>query len=396
MAESHVPLTVSDLTRKIKAILEGGFPSLAVQGEISNFKRHTSGHVYFTLKDDRAQIACVLWRSRAALLRFAPEDGMHVVASGRISVYEVRGNYQLDVAALHPLGVGELQLSFERLKKRLEGEGLFAPERKKPLPEFPDRIGIITSPTGAALQDMLNILRRRFPGASVILRPVRVQGEGAAAEIAEALDDVNAFGKVDVIIVGRGGGSLEDLWAFNEETVARAIARSAIPVVSAVGHETDVTIADLVADLRAPTPSAAAELVVKDRSVLLDILRNSWYTLQETLRDMLRNRTESIHHLLASYSFNRPIDLLRQSSQRLDELRRSFERSSVHRLALTQARYAALHLRIAALDPRLALKRGYTIVRKEGRIVDTRTRVRKDDEIDVEFHDGTIRSIVTS
>ncbi len=395
MADNGAVLTVSEITRRIKTLLEGGFSSVTVQGELSNFKQHTSGHLYFTLKDEHSQIACVMWRSRAPGLRFAPEDGMRVVASGRITVYEVRGNYQLDVSVMRPLGIGELQMAFERLKNKLHAEGLFDAERKKPLPPFPERIGIVTSPTGAALQDILNILRRRFPGVTVILSPVRVQGAGAAAEIAAAIDDMNAYGDVDVMIVGRGGGSLEDLWAFNEEIVARAIARSGIPVISAVGHEIDFTIADLVADLRAPTPSAAAELVVKDRRAILDILRNSWYTLEETLQDMLRNRKESIHHLLSSYSFNRPIDIFRQSSQRLDELKRSFSVSSAHLLSLTQERYGALDRRIAALNPRLALKRGYVIVRRDGTIIPSSKELREADQIDMEFHDGHVRSTIS-
>ncbi len=395
MADNGAVLTVSEITRRIKTLLEGGFSSVTVQGELSNFKQHTSGHLYFTLKDEHSQIACVMWRSRAPSLRFTPEDGTRVVASGRITVYEVRGNYQLDVSVMRPLGVGELQMAFERLKNKLHAEGLFAAERKKPLPPFPERIGIVTSPTGAALQDILNILRRRFPGVTVILSPVRVQGAGAAAEIAAAIDDMNAYGDVDVMIVGRGGGSLEDLWAFNEEIVARAIARSGIPVISAVGHEIDFTIADLVADLRAPTPSAAAELVVKDRRAILDILRNSWYTLEETLQDMLQNRRQSIHHLLSSYSFNRPIDLFRQSSQRLDELKRSFSVSSAHLLSLTQERYGALDRRMAALNPRLALKRGYVIVRRDGTIIPSSKKLREADQIDMEFHDGHVRSIIS-
>ncbi len=255
-------LSVSDITRQIKNSLELRFPRVWIQGEISNFKRHTSGHLYFTLKDEGAQISATMWRSRAGTLLFGPEDGMKVIARGGITVYPPRGSYQIDVDQLTPLGVGELQIAFERLKQKLVAEGLFDEGRKRPLPELPSRIGIITSETGAALHDIRTVLNRRFPAIEVLLIPVRVQGPGAAEEIASAVKDMNRYGKIDVMIVGRGGGSLEDLWAFNEEIVARAIYASEIPVVSAVGHEIDFTIADFVADLRAPTPSAAAEMVV--------------------------------------------------------------------------------------------------------------------------------------
>ncbi|MEK7671074.1 MAG: exodeoxyribonuclease VII large subunit, partial [Bacteroidota bacterium] len=236
-------LTVTELTKRIKQTLETGFSSVTIEGEISNFKFHSSGHMYFALKDSGATISAVIWRSRVPFLSFTPEDGMKVVATGRITVYEVRGNYQIDITSMRPLGVGELQVAFEKLKRKLAAESLFDEEHKKPLPEFPERIGIVTSETGAALQDMLHILRRRFPAVEVILYPVRVQGAGAGNEIAQAIADFNRFGEVDVLIVGRGGGSLEDLWAFNEEVVARAIYKSKIPIISAVGHEIDFTIA---------------------------------------------------------------------------------------------------------------------------------------------------------
>ncbi|HXX64370.1 MAG TPA: exodeoxyribonuclease VII large subunit, partial [Bacteroidota bacterium] len=292
MAGAAEPLTVTELTRHIKQVLELGFPQLSVQGEVSNFKRHTSGHVYFTLKDEGAQLSCVLWRSRAATMHFLPGDGLKVVASGRISVYEVRGSYQLDVQSIRPVGVGELQAAFERLKKKLAEEGLFDEARKRALPPFPRRIGIITSATGAVLHDMMNVFRRRFPSLEVILSAVRVQGAGASEEIVQALDAFNEFGPPDVVILARGGGSLEDLWPFNEEPVARAIARSRAPVVSAVGHETDFTIADFVADLRAPTPSAAAELVVPDRRELLENVSDSWYRMHQAVEDILRSQKE--------------------------------------------------------------------------------------------------------
>jgi exodeoxyribonuclease VII large subunit len=394
MPNARQPLTVSDLTRKIKQILESGFPSVAVQGEISNFKHHTSGHFYFTLKDEGAQLPCVMWRSRASVISFVPEDGMKVIAGGRISVYEVRGSYQLDVQSIRPLGAGELQAAFEKLKQKLETEGLFDRDRKRVLPEIPRRIGVVTSPTGAVLQDMKNVFRRRFPGIELILNPVRVQGTGAATEIAGAVDDFSKFGEVDIVIVARGGGSLEDLWPFNEEIVARSIARCRVPVVSAVGHETDYTIADFVADVRAPTPSAAAEMVVPDRRELLENVADFWYRIKQAVLDIVSNQRERIHNLLNSYSFNRPVDLLRQHSQHVDEVLRALHRVAGHAFALTTAQQGSLDHRLRALDPRLALKRGFAIVRKKGLIVSSAGDVHSRDAIDVEFQDGTVRSTI--
>ncbi len=264
--------TVSELTSHIRDLLEGTFDEVLVEGEISNLRVPRSGHIYFTLKDEQSQIRVVIFRNQSRYLRFEPEDGQHVLCWGRVSVYEPRGEYQLLVDYMEPKGVGALQLAFEQLKRKLAEEGLFDPERKRPLPLLPRRIGIVTSPTGAVIRDMLQILRRRFENIEVLLYPVRVQGEGAAEEIARGVDYLGARGDVDVIIVARGGGSLEDLWAFNEEVVARSIFRCPVPVVSAVGHETDYTIADFVADVRAPTPSAAAELVVKRKDELKEAI----------------------------------------------------------------------------------------------------------------------------
>src|SRR6058998_3871974 len=260
--------TVGELTRQIRSTLETKFRAVWVQGEISNYKLQPSGHQYFTLKDQRAQISCIIWRDTMAPLRKPLADGAQLQVYGTVTVFEARGQYQLNVQILQPRGVGVLQAKFEALKRKLEAEGLFAPERKRPLPKFPRRIGIITSPTGAAIRDMLNVLHRRAPWLQILINPVRVQGTGAAQEIAVAIREFamsnQAFAPVDLIVVTRGGGSIEDLWEFNEEIVARAIFHSAVPVVSAVGHEIDFTICDFVADLRAPTPSAAAELIVPD------------------------------------------------------------------------------------------------------------------------------------
>ncbi len=393
MQANSTILSVTDLTRRIKGVIEPGFRDIAVEGEISNFKKHTSGHLYFTLKDEHSQIQAVMWRSRLGTLFFTPEDGMKVVARGNVTVYEVRGIYQVDVAQLQPRGVGELQMAFERLKRKLAAEGLFSSERKKPLPEYPQRIGIVTSPTGAVLRDMLSVLQRRYPLVEVVFCPVKVQGPGAAEEIARAIGALNQLA-IDVLIVGRGGGSLEDLWAFNEEVVARAIAQSRIPVVSAVGHEVDFTIADFVADLRAPTPSAAAEMVVPDRGELVEIVRNYWYTAQQIVATRLASEKEAVRALLRGYSFKRPFDLIRQYSQQLDECRRTLDHSARHYAALTRKTFESLQERIFLLNPEAVLGRGYAIVLRQGKAVGTAKDLHSDDDIDVRFRDGIVPATV--
>jgi exodeoxyribonuclease VII large subunit len=289
-------LTVSELTQEIKEILETRFPDIWVEGEISNLRIPPSGHIYLTLKDDFSQIRAVFFKMKARTLRFVLEDGLHVICHGRVSLYEKRGEYQLILEEVEPKGIGALQLAFLQLKDRLEKEGLFDLARKKPIPMVPQTIGIVTSPTGAVISDMLHIIHRRFENVHILLNPVRVQGEGASLEIAKAIEDLNKWMNVDVIIVGRGGGSLEDLWPFNEEIVARAIYHSKIPIISAVGHETDYTISDFVADLRAPTPSAAAELVVRDKREI----KNTLHYLEERLENQIlqtlqENRTNLSH-----------------------------------------------------------------------------------------------------
>lgn len=394
MSNEKTILTVSELTRQIKFSLESGFPRVWVQGEISNFKQHTSGHIYFTLKDEGAQLSAVLWRSRAASLAIPLKDGMKVIARGSITVYPPRGNYQIDVEQIQPLGVGELQLAFERLKQKLFAQGLFAAEHKKSIPEYPERIGIITSETGAALQDIKSVLARRQPSLEVVLVPVRVQGAGAAEEIASAIEQMNRFVGIDILIVGRGGGSLEDLWAFNEEIVARAIYASRIPVISAVGHEVDFSIADFVADLRAPTPSAAAELAVRHRSDILDNLRNLCYTMSDSLNNTIVSTQERIAGLLVGYAFNRPRDLTREMLQRLDELDRNLGISFSHRAQVTYQRHEALMHRLEGLNPRRVLGRGYAIVRKQGQIIPSVRKLARNDGASIEFHDGTADTLV--
>lgn len=386
---SRPVFTVSEITRRIRQTIERTFGSLTVEGEISNFKHHTSGHMYFALKDSSATLSAVIWRSRAQFLKTMPQDGMKVSATGRLSVYDARGTYQLDVTSLRPVGEGELQAAFERLKKRLFEEGLFDEGRKREVPEYASCVGIVTSPTGAAIQDILNVLWRRFPCVEAVLRPVKVQGIGAAEDIATAIEEFNTWGKADVLIVGRGGGSLEDLWAFNEEVVARALYSSRTPVISAVGHEIDFTIADLVADVRAATPSAAAELAVPDREALLETIRNNWYFIDQNMRNLLEYQSARIHHLLKSYSFNRPVDLLRQYSQRVDDLDRQLNSSLTHRVSMLKVQSDSLRNQLTALDPTSVLRRGYAIVRKEGKVASSRTMLSPGDDVTITLHDGT-------
>ncbi len=383
-------LSVTEITRKIRIYLEETFPQVWIQGEISNCRRHTSGHLYFTLKDEAAQISAVMWQSNLESLLFKPEDGMKVIARGAITVYPPKGNYQIDVDKMQPVGIGELQLAFEKLKQKLASEGLFDPRRKKRIPAYPENIGIITSESGAALHDMKSVLERRFPSIGVVVLPVRVQGPGAAEEIAEAIGDMNRYGRVDVIIVGRGGGSLEDLWAFNEEIVARAIHASRIPVVSAVGHEIDFTISDFVADLRAPTPSAAAELVVRDRAELLETLRNMCYTMQQTLTDRVDGCFDRVKSLVESYSFNRPKDYLREFVQTLDEFDRSLQLKFHHFVELTFQKHLNFSQRLESTNPRGVLKRGYTMVRHKGTVVTSSKKLEVGERAVIEFHDGEV------
>jgi len=390
MATEKNVITITELTRQIKYALETSFPRVWVEGEISNFKQHTSGHLYFTMKDEGAQLSAVMWRSRVANLTFQPEDGMKVIVRGSITVYPPRGNYQIDVEQIQPVGLGELQIAFERLKQKLAAEGLFDADHKKPIPEFPERIGIVTSETGAALQDIKSVLSRRHPSVEVLLAPVRVQGAGAAEEIAEAIKRMNRIGNLDVLIVGRGGGSLEDLWAFNEEVVARAIYASKIPIISAVGHEIDFSIADFVADLRAPTPSAAAELVVRDRTELLEDIANLCYTMRGVLDNRISDFRSQTASLVTSYTFNRPRDMIREYSQSVDELDRNLVVSFAHVAQMVRQRHDSLRHQLQALNPHGVLKRGYAIVRKDGRIISSANSLHRDDEANIQFHNGTV------
>src|SRR5712672_1524732 len=348
-------LTVSELTARIRDLLTKNFTDILVEGEISNCRVAESGHFYFTLKDDKAQVKCVWFKQQMRGVKIRPEDGLKCSVRGSISVYEARGEYQIYVESLDPVGRGALQLAFEQLKKRLEAEGLFDAKHKKPLPVLPSRIGLITSPTGAAVRDVVRILRRRFPNVCLALFPVRVQGEGAALEIVKAIKFFNLQKTVDVLIAGRGGGSMEDLWAFNEEIVARAIFESKIPVISGVGHETDFTIADFVADLRASTPSAAAEIVVNTRREFDRHVKSLQDALGEQMRYRILVLSRRVHELSARRGFRRPLDLLRQQRQRADELTSHLAHGLRANIRHSRRRFTTAHMRIISFDFRMKI-----------------------------------------
>src|SRR5438128_4540225 len=411
--------TIAELTRQIRGTLETKFGAVWVQGEISNYKLHPSGHQYFTLKDQRAQIACVIWRDTMLPPRQPLVDGTQVQVYGTVTVFEARGQYQLNVQILQPRGLGLLQAKFEALKRKLEAEGLFAPERKRPLPKFPRRIGIVTSPTGAAIRDMLNVLRRRAPWLQILINPVRVQGTGGAQEIAVAIRELatpNEYWQpLDLIVIARGGGSMEDLWEFNEEIVARTIVDVSVPIVSAIGHEIDFTICDFTADLRAPTPSAAAELIVPDvvdlrrqidgceRSVsreLIKRLRDAQQGLdhaRETLQRCLAHKIDSykrgLLHITAALQARSPARELMVRRNRFADLHRRLVASPGHLLENARHRFWHIEGILRVLGPDATLRRGYSITMNErGKIIRTIAAVRPKMKIRTRVSDGEFGS----
>jgi exodeoxyribonuclease VII large subunit len=398
--------TVSQITSYIKELFEIDFvlQDLWIEGEVSNFSRSAAGHVYFTLKDEAvssygvtaASIRCVMWRSLVARQDHLPSNGEAIVAHGRISVYEVQGTYQLYVDYLQPAGLGTLYLQFEALKKRLEAEGLFAPERKRPLPPFPRCLGVVTSPTGAAIRDILHVLGRRYPLVEVILSPTLVQGDKAPLQIVAALEAVNGHTDAEAIIVARGGGSLEELWAFNDEQVARAIYSSRLPVISGVGHETDFTIADFVADARAPTPSAAAEIAVPDQRELRGTLHRRRNRLVALMGRQITERRSALESQERALSRLSPQARIVTHRQRIDELTRSASASMAHQLALRRERLRGHLLRLQSLSPFATLDRGYSITRqlRTGEIVKSVGQVATGDRIETQVSDGKFESLV--
>jgi exodeoxyribonuclease VII large subunit len=406
--------TVSEITRLVKLEIENAFPVLWVEGEISNFSRPPSGHIYFTLKDEQCQLQAVMWRSHVRLLKFDLKDGLKVVCRGKVSVYEARGQYQLMADLIEPKGKGALQLAFEQLKEKLRAEGLFDPKHKKPLPLLPKKVGIVTSPRGAAIIDILRTLERRFARLHILIYPAKVQGEGAADEIVEGIDFLGRQPDIDVLIVGRGGGSIEDLWAFNEEKVARAIFRSPIPVISAVGHEVDYTIADFVADIRASTPSVAAEIVIKEEQALVDRIDGLNRRLLQNMLYFLQGRRQLVSDLSRHRIFRNFRDVLYNLEQRLDDLEqraRDVFRKKQMRLAENRAAAALLEERMASIMRRLLqnltarweklslelhnlsplniLKKGYTLCWKDDlRLIRRIEDVDADKDVTVSFYQG--------
>jgi exodeoxyribonuclease VII large subunit len=396
MDRERVIFSVSEITKRIKHLLEETFPDIWVRGEISNLRTASSGHIYFTLKDEGAVIKAVLFRGYQRAIPFEPEDGMNVIVHGNIDVFDKRGEYQIIVDLMEPEGIGALQLAFEQLKEKLHKEGLFDEAHKKNIPAFPDTIGIVTSPTGAALRDILNIVDRRYRGIRVIIYPVLVQGEGAAEEIAEAIRKANQRREVDVLIVARGGGSIEDLWPFNEEMVARAIYDSHIPIISAVGHEIDFTISDFVADLRAPTPSAAAELVVKNKIELLRWSRELIIRLYNSLDRMLVSRREKAALYSTELLVRRMTQLLQQKSQILDDLERNLSVQMEALLIKIRGRFEKAVGQLNALSPLNTLARGFAVISRlpENWPVFSVQDVSERDEIKAKLKDGLLFSTI--
>ena len=391
--KSHI-LTVTQFTSRVKSLLENSFPDEWVEGEVSNLSTPQSGHAYFTLKDEQSQVRAVLFRSSHRFLKFTLEQGMHLICRGRVGLYEPRGEYQLILEYMEPKGVGALQRAFEQLKAKLEAEGLFAPDHKKKLPLLPRRIAIITSPTGAAIRDMLRVIKRRHPRMHILVYPVPVQGADAAPALVEGIRHFNREGRADVMIVGRGGGSLEDLWAFNEETVARAIFESRIPVISAVGHETDYTIADFVSDVRAPTPSAAAEIVVQTEESFCELITSLDQGLIRSMRQKLeraRSSSRELNRLLID-----PRRLLERHALRVDELSGRLATGLRHQVRRDRAHLSALTAAIAHLNPLGILSRGYSITKKlpAETLLKNASHVAAGDMIRTVLHQGAVLSKV--
>jgi exodeoxyribonuclease VII large subunit len=390
--------TVSEISRGIRTSLEHKFSNIGVLGEISNVRKPSSGHIYLTLKDKNSQLQAVVFRNSASRIKFELKDGMEVISFGSITVYEPRGQYQLIINKIEPKGIGALQLAFQQLKEKLEKEGLFDSAHKKPLPFIPQKIGIVTSPTGAAIKDILNIIDRRLANVEILIYPVKVQGEGAAQEIAEAITGLNSDSDIDVIIAGRGGGSMEDLWAFNEEVVARSIYSSRIPIISAVGHEIDITIADLVADKRALTPSEAGELVVPRKDLLIEKIEKFKARLLQSLTGKLRLSKEKLVRIGNSYAMKQPFDRLNRWQQRLDELAQRLNLKITHALNTEREKLSGIAGKLESLSPLNVLKRGYAITTRLENSKPLRNIIdlSKGDKIKINLSKGSIISEILS
>ncbi len=393
-----VVLSVSQLNRYVKSIIEQDFnlQNVFVQGEISNFTNHyKTGHYYMTIKDEFASIKAVMFKTANSRLRFMPENSMKVIIRGRVSVFERDGQYQLYIDDMQPDGTGALSLAFEQMKNRLAKEGLFDSERKKPIPVYPMRVGVVTSPTGAAIRDIINVISRRFPMTELILCPVAVQGEYAAGQISAAIELFNLKKAADVLIVGRGGGSVEELWAFNEEKVARAVAASEIPIISAVGHETDFTICDFVADLRAPTPSAAAELAVPDCRQQSEMLQAFSHRMSSAMADKLATEKAVIEYKKAALQRLSPSNYIDNMRVRCDRASMAMEHAVSRKLTVMTKDFSELCAKLDAMSPLKILARGYSVAMKNGAVISDAQSVQKGDIIDVLIKNGKLECEIT-
>ncbi|PID57297.1 MAG: exodeoxyribonuclease VII large subunit [Ignavibacteriae bacterium] len=384
-------VSVSEITSLIKRTLEESFEQIKVIGEISNFKAHSSGHWYFSLKDSNATINCTMWKGINNYVFFTPQDGMKVILTGRITVYPPRGTYQLDVKSMKPAGEGELQKAFNELKARLNDEGLFAPEHKKEIPIFPNKIGIVTGKDTAALRDMLNIAERRYPLVNLIIVPAKVQGEGAAEEITKNIKELNKLKDVDVIIVSRGGGSLEDLWAFNEEIVARAIFNSKIPVITGVGHEIDFTIADFVADLRAPTPSAAMELATPNQPEIFAFIDEFSYNSKKYILDKLESYREEIDSIIESYGFKNLINKINNRKQEIDNYIFRIQNLISNKITKTKNEINLCNKIVSYNNIEQILDKGFTLIEQDNKFIKNKKSFINNSEFNIKFVDGKVR-----
>ena len=384
-------LTVSEITKQIKQTLEADFSQVSVIGEISNYKAHNSGHWYFNLKDSDALICCTMWRSFNSYVFFTPQDGMKIIVSGKLSVYPPRGSYQIDVRSMKPAGEGELQAAFEMLKQKLNAEGLFDPARKKAIPQFPQKIGIVTAIDGAAFKDMISVAERRYPLAELVIAPARVQGSGSAETITEGIKLLNTRDDIDVIIVARGGGSIEDLWSFNEEAVARAVYNSKIPVISGVGHEIDFTITDFTADLRAPTPSAAMEMATPDINDIFAFINDFSYNSTLKINEYCRKGRKRLSSVLSSYGFRVPLDIVRNKSQLVDNLLYKVLQKTDHRILLHNNKVSLLTKVIESNNVQRILERGFTLLRQGNKYIKRKAGFDSNEESELIFADGKVK-----
>ncbi len=390
MFEQTEILTVSELTRQIKQTLEEEFLQITVQGEISNFKPHVSGHWYFNLKDSGAVISCTMWKGYNSSVFFTPQDGIKITVIGRITVYPPRGNYQFDVRSMKPAGIGELQSAFEILKQKLSNEGLFDEEFKKPIPSLPRRIGIVTAIDGAAFRDMISIARRRFPLVELVIAPSKVQGSGAAENLVESIKTLNRKKDIDVIIIGRGGGSIEDLWAFNEEIVVRSIFESKIPVISGIGHEIDFTISDFVADLRAATPSAAMEIATPDKADYFAFINDFLYNSGQNITNLFDNKKNRILDSIGSYGFKMPLDLLRRKSQQVDGIVYKMSVNFDKQFLMLKNKLSLLSKSLESHDVKKTLKKGFVLVKQDSKFITRSSKFICGKETQLEFFDGEV------